>query len=137
MKSLLLLLSALILVACAPAAINVKPNEKSNYWIAKNELSSVLRTKSLGCGVFSSEETSNENSAKPTALINYTITSNGVVKKVSASNYSNGLTEKDLELWIDLMNLAALTYYDSALLSPQPIIVSENFYLNKSKKHCK
>lgn len=137
MKFLLLSLSVFSLIACAPAAINVKPDKIGNYWIAKNELSSVLTTKSLGCGVFSSEEAKNENLAKPAALVNYTITSNGVVKKVSASNYTNGLTEKELEPWINLMNLAALTYYDSALPSPQPIIVSEKFYLNKSQKHCK
>jgi hypothetical protein len=47
------------------------------------------------------------------------------------------LTEKDLEPWINLMNLAALTFYDSALPSAQPIVVSEVFYLHESKKHCK
>ncbi len=137
MKKLFLSLSVFSLVACVPAAINVKPDEIGNYWIAKNELSSVLTTDSLGCGVFSSEQLKNDNSATPSALINYTITSNGVVQKVSASNYTNGLIEKDLKPWINLMNLAALSFYDSASTSPQPIAVSEKFYLNKSTKHCK
>jgi hypothetical protein len=137
MKKILLSLSVFSLIACSPAAINVKPDEINQYWIAKNELSSVLTTKSLGCGVFSPEKPNNEDSPKPSALVNYTITSYGVVSKVSASDYRNGLTKKDLEPWINLMNLAALTFYDSALPSAQSIVVSEVFYLHESKKHCK
>ncbi|MFT4777074.1 MAG: hypothetical protein ACI9B7_001448 [Oleispira sp.] len=125
------------LVACAPAAINVKPNDAGNYWTPKNKLSTIFTTKTFGCGLFSSEEPKNSNIDSPSALVNYTIDSNGIFEKVSASNYLDGLTEKDLKLWVNLMNFSGFSFYDSVTTSPQPIIVSERFYLKKSDKHCK
>lgn len=139
MKYLLSLLSLFTLISCSsvPPAISIKPGEISNYWVAKNEMSTVIHSKKFGCGVFSSQQPETSDQSSPSALVEYTITERGAVEVLSVTDYKNGLSEKDLELWINLINLSALKTYDSALPSPQPITVSEYFYLNKSSKYCK